>query len=113
MSQYLIQKGFDVATAAGGAEGLSLAKAIRPDVITLDVVMPGMDGWTVLRVLKQDEELCHIPVILVTLVENRSMGFALGAEDYMSKPVDKTRLYDIINRCVRELHDKQDEHAPG
>ena len=101
MTHYLTQKGFNVHTASSGAEGLEQAADIKPDVITLDVMMPGMDGWAVLKALKQDPELCDIPVIMVSMVENRNMGFSLGAIDYLSKPIEKERLCDVVNRCVR------------
>jgi len=105
MSHFLSLKGFDVTTAASGVDGLTLAQELQPDVITLDVMMPGMDGWAVLRALKLAPRLRDIPVVMVTLVEERAMAEALGAESYMSKPIDKLRLYGIINRCVREHDD--------
>ncbi len=101
MSHFLTQKGFDVRTAESGERGLQLAREIKPDVIMLDVMMPGMDGWMVLRTLKQEPGLRDIPVIIVTMVENRSMGYALGATDYLSKPFNRERLYKVVNRCVR------------
>jgi CheY-like chemotaxis protein len=104
MSYMLTQQGFDVQMAGSGAEGLTLAREIKPAVITLDVMMPGMDGWAVLRELKNDPALRDTPVIMITMVENRSIGSALGAVDYLSKPVDKARLYEVIQRCVRKSH---------
>lgn len=101
MTHYLTQKGFNVHTASNGAEGLELAAVIKPDVITLDVMMSGMDGWTVLKALKQNPKLSGIPVIMLTMAEDRSMGFSLGAIDYLSKPIEKERLFDVVNRCVR------------
>lgn len=101
MSHYLSQKGFDVQTAASGEEGLRTASKIKPDVITLDVMMPGQDGWDVLKRLKSDAELSDVPVILITMVENRELGFSLGVTEYLSKPIDKERLLNVINRCVR------------
>jgi len=101
MAHFLSQKGFSVQAAAGGEEGLVLAKELKPDVITLDVMMPGLDGWSVLKALKDDPELRDIPVILVTMVENRSMGYSLGATEYLSKPIDKERMVDVLKRSVR------------
>lgn len=101
MSHFLSQKGFNVQVAASGEEGLSAAKKKRPGVITLDVMMPGRDGWSILKDLKQDPGLCDVPVILITMVENRGLGFSLGAEDYLSKPIDKQRLFAVVSRCVR------------
>ena len=77
--------------AAGGEEGLRLAKELRPTVITLDVMMPGMDGWAVLTALKADAELADIPVIMLTIVDDKNLGYALGAADYLTKPVDRDR----------------------
>jgi CheY-like chemotaxis protein len=87
-----------VVTAAGGEEGLRLARELRPHVIILDVIMPEMDGWTVLRTLKDDPEVADIPVLMVTVVDNQSMGYVLGAADYMTKPVDRTRLSALLQK---------------
>ena len=90
-------------TAEGGDEGLRLARENRPDVITLDVLMPKMDGWAVLSALKDDPELADIPVIMLTIVEDRNLGFSLGAADYLSKPVNKEKLISILERhCPTE-----------
>ena len=96
MARYLIKEGFEVETASGGQEGLHLAKKLLPDAITLDVMMPKMDGWTVLSALKADPELAAIPVIVLTLVDNKELGFALGAADYLSKPIDYKRLASLL-----------------
>jgi signal transduction histidine kinase/CheY-like chemotaxis protein len=101
MTHFLTQKGFAVRVAVDGEQGLALASELMPDAITLDVMMPGLDGWSVLKTLKADPELRDIPVILVTMVENRSMGYSLGAAEYLPKPVDKERLCAVLNRCVR------------
>jgi len=87
-----------VATATGGVEGLQLAKILLPAAITLDVMMPSMDGWSVLSALKADPELCHIPVILVTMVSDEKRGFALGASDYVTKPVSRERLIALLHK---------------
>ena len=90
-----------VTVAGSGEEGLARARELRPDVITLDVAMPRMDGWSVLSALKADPDLVEIPVIMLTMVDNKSMGYALGAADYMMKPVNRTR-FSISNstRCL-------------
>jgi signal transduction histidine kinase/ActR/RegA family two-component response regulator len=98
MSRYLIKSGFHAVTAADGEEGLKLAKKIRPRVITLDVVMPGMDGWGILRRLKADPELADIPVIMVTIVDNEVRGLNLGASSYLVKPVDRDLLAELIQK---------------
>ena len=98
MSRFLTRLGFHVVAAASGEEGLRLAKKINPLVVTLDVIMPDCDGWAVLNKLKADPELADIPVIMVTVVDNESMGFELGASHYLIKPVDRERLAVLIEK---------------
>jgi signal transduction histidine kinase/ActR/RegA family two-component response regulator len=98
MSRSLTKLGFRVVAASGGEEGLRLAKQLRPLVITLDVIMPDWDGWTVLNKLKADTDLAEIPVIMVTIVDNEAMGLDLGASSYLVKPVDRERLVTLIER---------------
>lgn len=97
MRRFLSREGFDVITASGGKEGLELARELRPSVITLDVFMPDMDGWSVLQALKKDAELSRIPVILMTISDEKQRGFTLGASGYLSKPVDRARLAELLN----------------
>jgi CheY-like chemotaxis protein len=99
MQRLLSKEGYFVRTATGGEEGLALARALRPDVITLDVMMPGMDGWAVLAALKSEPELAEIPVIVLTIVDDKTTGFALGASEYLMKPVDRERLSAVLKRC--------------
>ena len=103
LKRMMTREGFAVVTAASGEEGLRLARTLRPDAITLDVMMPGMDGWTVLAQLKADPDLAQIPVIIVTIVDRHEMGFALGAADYVTKPIDSERLTQLLRkyRCQR------------
>lgn len=96
LRRILEREGFAVATAASGSEGLLLAEQLQPDVITLDVMMPSMDGWTLLSKLKENESLAHIPIIMVTMVAESERGYALGADHYMVKPIDRRRLVDIL-----------------
>ena len=98
MVRSLSKEGFHVVTAPGGEEGLRLAREARPHVITLDVLMPGMDGWAVLKELKSDPKLSAIPVIMITMADDRSMGYALGASDYLTKPIDRERLAASVQR---------------
>jgi signal transduction histidine kinase/CheY-like chemotaxis protein len=98
MSRFLTKLGFHVVAAASGEEGVRLAKQVNPLVVTLDVIMPGCDGWAVLNQFKADPELAEIPVIMVTVVDNESMGFELGASNYMIKPVDRDRLAVLIEK---------------
>jgi CheY-like chemotaxis protein len=102
MQRFFATEGFHIATASSGAEGLRLAKELRPDAITLDVLMPGMDGWAVLAALKGDPELADIPVIMLTIVEEKSMAYALGASEYLTKPIDRPRLIAVLERHRRE-----------
>ena len=96
MSRHLRKEGFDVLTAADGMDGLEQARRLHPAAITLDVAMPGVDGWTVLAALKGDPELADIPVVLVSIIEDKQRGYALGATDYLVKPVDRRRLVDSL-----------------
>src|SRR5262249_43037512 len=98
LSHFLEKKGFRVEVAAGGEEGLELARKLRPLAITLDVLMPGMDGWAVLGALKSDPDLADIPVVMLTMVDDRNKGFRLGAADYLTKPVHPDRLTAVLRR---------------
>ena len=95
----LSKNGYDVLTAGNGKEGLELARKMLPAAITLDVMMPGMDGWSVLTELKADPTLSHIPVVMVTMLQDRQFGFSLGASEFLTKPVDRTQLAAILARC--------------
>ena len=96
--RYLAREGFRVISAGTGEDGLRQAREERPSLITLDVVMPGMDGWTVLRAVKADPDLSDTPVVLVTIVDNKSLGQALGAADYVTKPIDWRRLSAVLGK---------------
>jgi len=98
MSRFLSKLGFHAVAAGSGEEGIRLARQLRPLVITLDVVMPECDGWTVLKKLKSDSTLAEIPVIMVTIVDNEAMGIDLGASNYLVKPVDRDRLAVLIEK---------------
>ena len=98
IADQLKAEGFSVVTASGGVEGLKRAKELRPTAITLDVMMPDIDGWAVLAALRQDNELAEIPVIMVTIVDERRRGVALGAAGYLTKPIDRDRLHRLVGR---------------
>jgi PAS domain S-box-containing protein len=98
MRRFLNGEGFRVATASDGEEGLRLARQLRPAVITLDVLMPHMDGWAVLAALKADPVLADIPVIMLTIVDERNFGYVLGAADYMTKPIDRHHLTAMLHK---------------
>jgi DNA-binding response OmpR family regulator len=93
--------GYRLIHAASGDEALSLARTIRPDAITLDVMMPKPDGWDVLSALKADADLRDIPVVMVTVAPERGIGLSLGAVEVLTKPVDRARLTALIHRLVR------------
>src|SRR3989440_4706502 len=96
MGRYLEREGFAVRTATGGREGLKLARELHPAAITLDINMPDLDGWTVLAAIKGDPQLASIPVVLVTIEDNRSRGYSLGATEYLTKPIDRERLIALL-----------------
>ncbi|TMJ99803.1 MAG: response regulator [Alphaproteobacteria bacterium] len=98
IADHLKAEGFSVKTAAGGLEGLKLAKELRPVAITLDVMMPDLDGWSVLAALRQDPELAEIPVIMITILDEHRRGVALGAAGYLTKPIERERLTRMIGR---------------
>ena len=104
MKSFLGKEGYHVVVAAGGEEGLAEARKVHPDVITLDVAMPRMDGWTVLGALKADPALADIPVIMLTMVDNKSMGYALGAvrlHDQAAQPRAPGRRPRQIQQAAR------------
>jgi len=98
LKRFLNKEGFHVECAANGPEALLSMKRIRPTVITLDVMMPGMDGWAVLSKLKEDPLVADIPVIMLTIVDDKHFGHALGATEYLTKPVDRERLAAVIHK---------------
>ncbi|PYK65717.1 MAG: hybrid sensor histidine kinase/response regulator [Verrucomicrobia bacterium] len=98
MRRFLTKEGFRVAIAPGGKEGIEMAKELKPDLITLDVLMAEMDGWSVLTALKADPAIADIPVIILTMFDDKEMGFALGASDYMTKPINRDRLVNVLRR---------------
>jgi CheY-like chemotaxis protein len=102
MQRFLGKEGFRVVTAAGGEEGLRRARELRPDAITLDVMMPGIDGWAVLSALKADRDVADIPVIMLTIVDDKNLGSALGAADYLTKPIDRERLVKVLTQHRRD-----------
>ena len=95
---YLESDGYQVRIASDGERGLEEARRSPPSAIVLDLLLPGMDGWEVLRQLKSDDSIRDIPVIIVTVVDEREVGLALGAVDYLVKPVDRSSLLEILRR---------------
>lgn len=106
LRRFLGKYGFRVESALSGEQGLQLARRLLPDAITLDILMKGIDGWAVLRSLKADRQLSSIPVIMLSVLDSRNQGFLLGATEYLSKPIDRARLLEILMRYRR-----QDAHS--
>jgi signal transduction histidine kinase/DNA-binding response OmpR family regulator len=94
--------GFRVETASDGQEALRLARTLRPSAITLDVVMPHMDGWQVLWALKHDPGTRDIPVVMVTMTDDQDMGAALGATEFLTKPVERQQLVALLERYATQ-----------
>jgi signal transduction histidine kinase/ActR/RegA family two-component response regulator len=112
MCRSLTKAGFNVVAVPDGEEGLRLAKQIRPLVITLDVLLPGIDGWEVLRRLKADSELADIPVIVVTIVDTELKRVECGASSYLIKPVNRDLLVKMIGKYSEAQLLKSREGVP-
>jgi signal transduction histidine kinase/CheY-like chemotaxis protein len=115
LTRFLERQGFVVRSAADGQAGLALAKAMRPTAILLDVEMPRMDGWSMLHAVRSDPDLAETPVVMVSVLHEEGLGFALGATDYVTKPVDWERLKEIIRRFREPRPDSElgTPDAPG
>jgi len=94
----LDNKNIRVEFAVDGKTGLEMARKIRPKVITLDIILPDMDGWSVLTQLQADPSLADIPIIIISMIDEKRKGYALGALEYMVKPIDKERLNFLVNK---------------
>jgi signal transduction histidine kinase/CheY-like chemotaxis protein len=97
---YLEDAGYDVAFARDGVEGLELARELKPAAVILDILLPRISGWDLLAQLKSDPATSAVPVVIVSMVDEQGAGFALGAADYLVKPVDRSRLLDVLDRCT-------------
>ncbi len=100
LGRFLTKEGFAVRTASNGRDGLELARRFRPLAVVTDVVMPEMDGWSVLASLKSDPATSDIPVVLATISDSREMGMALGVYDYLSKPLNRDKLGTVLERLM-------------
>jgi CheY-like chemotaxis protein/nitrogen-specific signal transduction histidine kinase len=98
MKRSFEKEGYKIVCASDGEEGLTLARKLHPILITLDVLMPGMDGWTVLTKLKDDPEVANIPVFVISMVDEENKGYTLGASEYLTKPIDRTRLHILMKK---------------
>jgi signal transduction histidine kinase/CheY-like chemotaxis protein len=94
----LSKENYRLLHARDGAEALEILRKTPPDIVTLDVMMPKVDGWSVLGMMKSDPALDHIPVIMVTIVDDRNLGYSLGASEFMTKPIDRARLLALVRR---------------
>jgi PAS domain S-box-containing protein len=99
------KQGYRISHARDGMEALASMRKSPPDVVTLDVMMPKVDGWSVLGTMKSEPELEHIPVIMLTIVDDRNLGFSLGASEYMTKPIDRGRLLALVRRFSPDAED--------
>jgi PAS domain S-box-containing protein len=100
MASYL-EKDYRIAMAESGADAIVKAKALKPDAITLDVLMSGGDGFLALVSLKNTAETQNIPIIVVSIVDNQQVGFALGAVDYLIKPINRVALLESLHKHVQ------------
>ena len=100
VGRMLAGEGFRAVPAASGEEGLRLARELRPDLILLDVLMPSADGWAVLSQLKADPLLADIPVVMISVTSEKALGFAVGAADYLVKPVDRESLMRTVEKYL-------------
>ena len=96
LERTLSNEGYQVVTAEDGARGLELARSLKPVAITLDLLMPEMSGWQVLSRIRRDDALSDIPVVLISMLDERKRGVALGADDFLVKPIDRNRLTELI-----------------
>jgi len=102
LQRTLSKRGFKVESAMDGATGLERVRELMPDAILLDVLMPVMDGWSVLTALKNDPAVAHIPVVMVSMMDEQNLGFSLGATDYLTKPVEPNRLSALLKRLCTQ-----------
>ena len=98
LTNMLTREGYSTRIARDGKEGVKIARDYKPDLIVLDILMPGTDGWGVLAQLKAMPGMADTPIILLTMLENKEMGFALGAADYLTKPIEAQKLLPVLER---------------
>jgi CheY-like chemotaxis protein len=93
-------EGFATVPARSAREAVEKARELRPDAITLDLLLQGRNGWETLYQLKSHPATAHIPVIIVSVLEEKEMAFALGASDYLLKPIEREALLAALRKCV-------------
>ncbi len=106
IGQYLTSKGYEVVFASSGDEGIRIAKELQPFAITLDVMMPGKDGWSVIKELKEDPLTKNIPVILISIIGDKNIGYGLGAFEYFIKPIEPEKLLSTFKKLENLAHKK-------
>jgi len=111
LRMYIESAGYRVEIARNGADAVDMAKRLKPNVITLDLVLPVKDGWQVLKELKRHPLCKHIPVIIVSIIDEKSLGFSLGAVDYFVKPVNREDLIQALDRV--HILPRSDKHKPS
>ncbi len=107
LTLYLDGAGFNVTVAADGVEGLELARRLRPRAVLLDVRLPRLDGWEVLARLKADPATARVPVVIVSMIDEKGRGFALGAAEYLVKPVQREQVVDALERYALARSDRR------
>lgn len=100
LKKYLESEGYQVLAAHNGAEAIRLAREVRPFAITLDIMIPGKDGWDVINEIKGDPATEHIPIVVISILDNKALGFSLGATDYLTKPVDKDTVLCSLKKLL-------------
>ncbi|MCR8656151.1 ATP-binding response regulator [Paenibacillus endoradicis] len=102
MHHYLGKEEWTVVIAKDGQEGVRLAKELNPTIISLDVLMPGMDGWNVLTTIKNDPEIANIPVVMISMTDDKNLGYALGASEFLIKPIFREKLIAVLDKYIDE-----------
>ena len=102
LTRYFTAEGFNVEVAATGEQGLRKARDLHPDLISLDILLPDISGWDVLQTLKAEPALTHVPVMLISITDDKQRGYALGAEDYFIKPITRSQLHYHLQRLSQK-----------
>ncbi|WP_239613608.1 response regulator [Cohnella mopanensis] len=105
LQSYLAKEGWTLAFAESGQDGIRLSKQLRPKVICLDILMPSMDGWSVLTALKSDPELADIPVVIMSMTSDKQLGYSLGASEFLTKPLQQERLIAVMDKYISNQKD--------
>ena len=106
LARYLSDERFELSFTKDGKEALEMASELKPDLITLDILMPGLDGWDTLSALKADDSLSHIPVVMISVDDERKKGVALGADAYLVKPINESAFIQLADKLKLSLKDK-------